>query len=75
MAAASTNPAADGRGCVKSKADLAVNQFCEMQTSKSRRFEPRLGLFLRFDQFAKVSRFFTQPRPKAVAGSPELKGI
>jgi hypothetical protein len=47
----------------KNKTDLAVNKFCKIQTSKSRRFEPRLGFFARFDQFTKVPRVFTQPRP------------
>ena len=46
----------------KTKTDLAVNQFCRIQTSKSRRFEPRLGFLTRFDQFAKVPRVFTQSR-------------
>ena len=54
-----------GRGCVKTKTDLAVNQFCKIHTSKSHRFEPRLGFLARFDQFAKVPSVFTQPRPGA----------
>jgi hypothetical protein len=52
-----------GRGYVKTKVDLAVNQFCKIQTSKSRRFEPRLEFLARFDQFAKVPGVFAQPRP------------
>ncbi len=52
-----------GRGCGKTKTDLAVNQFCKIQTSKSRRFESRLGFMARFAQFAKVPRVLTQPRP------------
>lgn len=55
--------AARGRGCAKTKTDLAVNQFCKIQTSKSRRFESRLGFLARLAQFAKVPRVFTQPRP------------
>ena len=53
---------ASGRGCVKTKTDLAVNQFCKIQTSKSRRFESRLGFLARFAQIAKVPRVVTQPR-------------
>jgi hypothetical protein len=53
----------NGRGCVKTKTDLAVNQFCKIQTLKSRRFESRLGFLARFAQFAKVPRVLTQPRP------------
>ncbi len=52
-----------GRGCVKTKTDLAVNQFCKIQTSTSRTFELRVGFFARFAQFAKVPRVLTQPRP------------
>jgi hypothetical protein len=48
-----------GRGCVKTKTDLVENQFCEIQTSKSRRFESRLGFLARFAQFAKVPSVFT----------------
>jgi uncharacterized protein (DUF4415 family) len=54
-----------GRGCVKTKTDLAVKQFCKIQTSKSRRFESRLGFLARFAQFAKVPRVLTPPRPRA----------
>jgi hypothetical protein len=49
--------------CEKTKTDLAVNLFGRIQTSKSRRFEPRLGFLTRFDHFAKVLRVFTQSRP------------
>jgi uncharacterized protein (DUF4415 family) len=55
----------NGRGCVKTKTDLAVKQFCKIQTSKSRRFESRLGFLARFAQFAKVPRVLTPPRPRA----------
>jgi hypothetical protein len=55
-----------GRGCVKTKTDVAANQFCKVQTSKSYRFETRLGFFARFAQFAKVPRVFKQPRPVGV---------
>ncbi len=51
---------------VKTKTDLAVNQFCKIQTSKLRRFESLLGFLARFAQCAKVPRVFTQPRPSAV---------
>jgi hypothetical protein len=51
-----------GRGCVKTKTDLAVKQFCKIPTSKSRRFESRLGFLARFAQFAKVPRVLTQVR-------------
>jgi len=55
--------AAVGRGCVKTKTDLAVNQFCKIQTFKSRRFESRLEFLARFARFAKAPSVFTQPRP------------
>src|ERR1039457_917753 len=67
----SNRKAAFGRGRVKTKTDLAVNQFCKIQSSKSRRFESRLGFLARFAQFAKVPRVLTQPRP--VAALVELK--
>jgi hypothetical protein len=57
---------------VKTKTDLAVNQFCKIQTLKSRRFESRLGFLARFAQFAKVPRVFTQPRPIPVIDRPGL---
>ena len=50
---------ASSRGCAKTKTDLAVKQFCKIQTSKSRRFESRLGFLARFAQFAKVPRVLT----------------
>jgi hypothetical protein len=39
---------------VKTKTDLAVNQFCKIHNSKSRRIEPRSGFLARFDHFAEV---------------------
>jgi hypothetical protein len=63
------------RGCVKTKTDLAVNPFCKIQTSKSRRFELGLGFLARFVQFAKVPRVFTRPRPSAVSDEGLLSGI
>jgi hypothetical protein len=58
-----------GRGCVKRKTDLAVNQVCRIQTSKSRRFDSRLGFLTRISRFAKVPSLFTQPRPRVRIGS------
>jgi hypothetical protein len=50
-----------GRGRVKTKTDFAVNQFCKIQTSKSRRIESSLGFLAHFAQFAKAPRVFTRP--------------
>src|SRR5271168_4106030 len=57
--------AGSGRGGVKTKTDLAVNQICKIQTSKSRRFESRLGLFARFSKFAKAPGVFTLASAKS----------
>jgi hypothetical protein len=53
------NPSLIGRRCVKTKTELAVYQFCKIQTSKSRRFESHKGFFARFAQIAKVPKVFT----------------
>jgi hypothetical protein len=72
--------AADGptsghdRGCVKTKTDLAVKRFCEIQSSKFGRFETRLGFLAHFAQFAEVSRVFTQPRPESDVRQRQLYG-
>src|SRR5208283_613799 len=44
---------------LKTKTDLAVNQFCKIQTLKSRRFESRMGFLASFAPFAKVPRVFS----------------
>jgi hypothetical protein len=70
----SNRVAAIDRGCVKTKTELAVKEFCKIQTSKSRRFESRLGFLARFAQFAKVPRVLTQPRPGGAGGEWLLCG-